>query len=189
MRDYNFFEIYEKKKGVSIQPKSTAFVCAVLIVLVILATAGMIARNYYLSNEIDAYNIKTEQIKSSEKYKEANQLKEGIAAMKEYDQNAEVALKKFQNYNLIGTELLTIISSSIPAQASLDAITMNNAAMISTFIVTDRKTASELLLSLKNTGLFKNVHLSSIAINEGSSYKANILCIMKEKTDNKEGEE
>lgn len=190
MRDYNFFEIYEKKKGISIQPRSTVFVCAVLMLIMILATLGLIGRNLYITGKIDSFNEETERIKASKQYVEASQLQKSIDAMKEYDQNAGEALKKFRYNNLIGTEILTTISLSIPAQASIEDMKINNAFMDVSFVVADRKTASELILNLKNTGLFQNVHLSSVALNEGgSSYKAKIQCIMKDKTDDEGGEE
>lgn len=189
MRDYNFFEIYEKKKGINIQPKSTIFVCLVLLFLVILISIGLVVWNFYLTYTMDKYNEKVTLVKASEEYIEAERLISSIDAMEEYDKIAEIALGKFNAYNLIGTDILTKISSTIPVNATVNNMNINNGMLNLNLNVPDRIVAAELILNLKESNLFKKVHLSTITSNDSGGYLANVQCIMKEKDLEKEGED
>lgn len=182
MRDYNFFEIYEKQGVLSINEKSPLFIGIIIVLLVVVLAIGLVVRNVVLQYQINDYTEKTIKIKASREYIEANKIQNSISAMQKYDEYASIALEKFQASNLIGTEVLTRLSSSIPLQASLNSIRMNNGVMDASFNVADRKTAAELVLSLKESGLFKNVHLSSLTIGSGTTnYTAAIQGIMMEK--------
>ncbi len=190
VRDYNFFEVYEKKKGININPKSTVFVCAMLLLLVVAVSIGLIIWNLFLSYQIEDYTEKANEIKASENYQEADKLEQSINAMNAYDKNAEVALEKLEKGDLLGTEVMAKIASTIPAGASINSLNMNNAVALFAFSVPDRRAAAELLMNMKETAIFSDVHLASVSASRGGTgLTANIQCILKEKAQAEETEQ
>lgn len=180
MKDYNFFEIYEKKKGISINPKSVTFIGFVLLMLLILVSLGAVGRNFYISYQIDKLTADTERMKAGREYGEAQKIQDSVDAMKEYDKKAETALNKFKNSNTLGSDTLAKISSVIPAGVKLDGMNMDHAVTAFSFTVPDRSATTELLLNLKTLDIFEDVHLISVILNEDKIlYTANIECIMK----------
>lgn len=180
MKDYNFFEIYVKKKGVSINPKSVTFAGFVLLLLLLLLSMGMLGRNFYLTQQISSLVSETDGMKMSKGYIEAQEIQTSVDAMKEYDENAEIALKKFRNINMLGTVTLSTISSAIPAGVSLNSMTIDHVITFFSFNVPDRKAAAELIANLKGLDIFLDVHLVSIVPKENEVlYSANIECVMK----------
>jgi Tfp pilus assembly protein PilN len=180
MKDYNFFEIYEKKKGISINPKSVTFIGLVLLMLLIVISLGTVGRNFYLSYHTDKLTADTERMKAGREYVEAQKIQDSVDAMKDYDKKAEIALKKFKNSNTLGTNILTKISAAIPAGIKLDSMNMDHVVTVFSFIVPDRNAADELMANLKALDIFEDVHLISVTLNEDKiQYTSNIECIMK----------
>ena len=180
MKDYNFFEIYEKKKGVSVNPKSAAFIGLVLLLLLIMISLGAVGRNFYLSHETEKLTADTERMKAGREFAEAQKIQDSVDAMKAYDKKAEIALNKFINFNTLGTDALTKISTAIPAGVKLDGVNMDHVVTVFSFTVPDRKATAELMANLKALDIFEDVHLISVTLNEDKiSSVANIECLMK----------
>jgi len=180
MKDYNFFEIYEKKKGISIDPKSVTFIGLVLLMLLVMISLGAVGRNFYLSYHTDKLTADTERMKAGREYGEAQKIQDSVDAMKDYDKNAETALNKFKNSNTLGADTLAKISSVIPAGVKLDDMNMDHVMTTFSFAVPDRNAAAELMSNLKTLDIFEDVHLISVTLNEDKIlYTANIECIMK----------
>ena len=100
--------------------------------------------------------------------------------MNEYDVNAEIALNKFNDYNLLGSKILSSLSSTLPIGVSINSLSMNNASANLAFNALDRKSVAELLVNLNDSMLFKEIHFSSVTANvSGAGYIANIQCIME----------
>jgi Tfp pilus assembly protein PilN len=189
MRDYNFFEIFEKKRTGAIRKSPSLLIGIVLLLLIGGVSVGLVVRNMSLEKQISDYEDKIGAIKTSSEYIEANKLQDSIDALKQYDENAEIALNKFQASNLLGTEILTTLSSAIPSQASLKSLRMNNGFLDASVDVPDRKTASELILNFKESGLFQDVHLANLTLNQGgTTYTAVVQCFMKNEEISREGE-
>lgn len=180
MKDYNFFEIYEKKKGISINPKSSTFIGLVLLILLIMISLGAVGRNFYLSYKTENLTADTERMRASREYAEAQKIQDSVDAMKDYDKKAEIALKKFKNLNTLGTDILTKISTAIPAGVKLESMNMDHIVTVFSFTVPDRNAADELMANLKALDIFEDVHFISVILNEDKIlYTANIECIMK----------
>jgi hypothetical protein len=59
MRDYNFFEIYEKQGVLSINKKSPLFIGIIIVLLVVVLAIGLVVRNVVLQYQINDYTEKT----------------------------------------------------------------------------------------------------------------------------------
>jgi Tfp pilus assembly protein PilN len=180
MKDYNFFEIYETKKGIKINPKSATFIALIIIILCVILSVGLLLRNYLLDMRVQDMKNEIEVKISSQEYAEANRLKQSIDAMKEYDQTAEEVLKKFEEANIIGTEFMKTLVSSLPTAVAMNSINVDNASASFVFTSPDRKVAAELLLNLKNSGLFQDVQLHSITTDPNSNQMSVVIdAVMK----------
>jgi Tfp pilus assembly protein PilN len=180
MKDYNFFSEYQNKRGISIDARSPMFIGAMILVLMVAACVGLVVRNVMLTNETEKLYAEIEAIHTSEDYINANKLQESIDAMAQYDKNAEVALTKFRDSSVIGTALMTTLSTKLPTTSVMMTMTIDNLTANFTFSVPNRKAAAELLLSLKDTGLFQNVLLNSITtVTDTGRSEVSISAVMK----------
>lgn len=180
MRDYNFFEIYQSKKGLNIKPTSPFFIGALIILLCVLLSAGAIARNVLLTQDILAATSELDSMKASEEYILADKLLSNIDSMKKYEEEGDLALENFQSSDILNTALLTALFKGVPVNGTLTDFYIDSANVEMTFEVPDRKSAATLLLGLKETDLFLDLHLSSVYSGEDvAGFSADIHGILK----------
>ena len=94
MRDYNFFEAYQKKRNLSIDVKSPVFLGIIVIILILAVSVASVLQNVILAARLASTSIELSSIQASEEYQKAIKLQDSITAMTGYDQNAEAALQK-----------------------------------------------------------------------------------------------
>ena len=101
--------------------------------------------------------------------------------MSEYDATADVSLKAFTESGILGTGLLNKFSAALPSAVSVTSLTFSSSKLDMACEVPSRKVAAELILALKNSGLFLDVQVSTIS-NSGAAvagYTLNISTILK----------
>lgn len=180
MRDYNFFSAYDKKKELKISPSSPYFIAGIILLVAVLATAGLVVRNMMLENEIRALQDETAALQATAEYAEAIDLQKKWDSLLEYEKNADVVLADFETHNVLGTAFLDQFSASLPATAAMLSMNLNHATMTGTFQVPDKRTAAELILQLEDSGLFQSVHSPNISQTEGQTgYTVVIECERK----------
>jgi len=179
MSNYNFFEVYEKKSSDIFNVKSPLFIGAVVLVLCILLSLGLLGRNFLMVNHIENVRAEITTIQGSAEYAEAVQLKNSIDAIKEYDLVATGVMTQFKMNNVIDTELLQKLASQLPSTVTLTNFTMDNAVADFTFNVANQKTVSELVLRMKDSGLFLDVSFNAVTANENGAFQVVINTVMK----------
>jgi len=181
MKDYNFFIDYQKKKGATINVKSPYFIGAVILLIVGAISCGLLVANQLMVQKIEDLKQEAAAVTASEDFIEASRLKESIDAMNQYERSAAAIQKKFDESNVIGTDLIKAITAKVPSTVSMSSFDMDNAGANFRFNVPNRKAAAELLLSLKDTGLFQEVALNSITpgSEETGGLIAEISTVMK----------
>ena len=155
---------------------------AIIALILVLISTGFIVRNLILANEVNQANSKLDAIKATQDYQDATRLQDSIAAMSEYDNSADVALKAFQDAGILNVKLLNKLSASIPSSASFTSIAATNSKIEIYCDVPSRKVAAEVLLDLKNSGLFQDVQLGSVTTKSATGsagYTVNISTILK----------
>jgi hypothetical protein len=179
MRDYNFFEIY-KRKTITTKEKTPVLVSVIAILMVVGATVGIMLLNAQMEGNIKSYQAEIEDMKSSEIYMEAERLESNLAAMKEYDKYAEKALEKLDRSHVLGSEFMSTIASVLPINTSILAIQADQAYAHGDFLIPNRREGAELILALKQSGLFSYVHANNIFQEEdGGRYIISIVCDLK----------
>ena len=73
MNDYNFFEIYERKKGFEFNLRSPFVQGGIIVALVLILTLFAVGRNIFLTVKINTLNNQSYEVKQTEEYIEANQ--------------------------------------------------------------------------------------------------------------------
>lgn len=179
MRDYNFFEPYQKKSGASFNPKSTGFVSMIMILIITGTSVGIIAANKMLESDVESAREELSKIQSSQEYKATDELQKTIDVLTKYDENANKALLRIEKGNLLGTEFLTTIANSMPETVKIKDASITRTFSNIKFDVPNRKAAAELLDSLDKTGLFVHTFLSSVEKSGETGYIAEINLVMK----------
>jgi Tfp pilus assembly protein PilN len=180
LNDYNFLSELEKKKRLSIDIKSPVMFSVIIIAIIVLISCGVIARNMILTNQLNNATASLELIKVDQKYIESARIQASIQAMTEYDTSADVSLKAFAESGILGTTLLNKFAASVPATVSFTSLTFSSSKLDISCNVPTRKVAAELLLDLKNSGLFQDVQLSSVTSNtQSTGYAVIITSILK----------
>ncbi|HWQ78557.1 MAG TPA: hypothetical protein VN381_07060 [Anaerovoracaceae bacterium] len=182
MRDYNFFEPLQRRKGIHINVKSPVFFGCVVIFLIILASAAMVAQNAIIKTQLSGVKEDLAQLQASSDYQEALMLQDSISALMSYDQLSARALERIeQGKSILNTGFLKGVSDAIPSTASYREINVTSAQANFIFRVPDRRTAAELHHDLENSGLFLQTTLVSVRSNQDGSggYDAAISCIIK----------
>lgn len=180
MRDYNFFSAFDKKKGLDINPKSPYFIALIIVIVAVLATAGLVVRNTMLGSQIAELNDEIATIQASAEYQEAQALNQELSQLVEYDKSAEIVLADFEKHDVLGTAVLDQLTASLPTNVITLSLSMNNSAMMANYRIPDRRTGAELILRLEESGLFSMVHASGLTQAEGQpGYTINIQCEMK----------
>ena len=169
MRDYNFFSAFDKKKGLDINPKSPYFIALIIVIVAVLATAGLNVRNMILNNELGDLQLAVENIRASAEYQEALALQSEMETLSEYEKGADIVLADFERQNALGTTVLNQLTASLPATSSIITMNMNHATFTATLNVPDRRTGAELILRLEESGLFQMVHASSLTQAQGQT--------------------
>lgn len=182
MRDYNFFEPLQHRKGIHINVKSPVFFGFVVILLILLASAAMVAQNTIIKKQLADVKEELAAVQASSDYQESIQLQDSISALMSYDQLSARALERIkQGKSILNTGFLKSVSDVIPSTASYREVSITSANANFVFWVPDRRTAAELHHDLDHSGLFLQTTLISVKINaEGTGgYNAAINCIIK----------
>lgn len=180
MRDYNFFESYQKKRSASINLKSPVFLGMIVILLILAFSAYCVAQNVILAARLVAASAELAEVQASKEYQEAIKLQDSISAMASYDQNAGMALDRIKEGSFLNTDFMKKLSASIPTTATIQSANVTRINADIYFNVPNEKTAAELLGDLEKSGLFLKSTLVSVTKNEdGTSFVAYINCILK----------
>ena len=179
MKDYNFFEDYQTKRGISIDIKSPLFIAALVLLICVAASIGLVGRNLIMTSQIGSINEEIQTLQASQKYIKASQLELSVNSMVQYDQSAQGVMQTFLSSSVIGTEFMKTLAHKLPATVTMTTFTLDNASANFTFNVPNRKAAAELLLSLKDSGLFQYVELSTVFTDDTNNSTAGITAILK----------
>jgi hypothetical protein len=180
MNDFNFFSVYEKRKGIKFDLDSPYFMGVVILIICVIFSIGFLSRNLILNIQISAMTKKIETIKQTDDYATANDLQNSINAMVNYDTSAALALKKYQDAKVLDSGLVSSLLSGVPANVSVVSFGISDTGFGMTCNVPNRKIAAELIQDLKATGLCQEIQLNSVTNNpDGSGCVVSIDGVLK----------
>ena len=180
MRDYNFFESYQKKRNLSIDVKSPVFLGIIVIVLILALSVASVLQNVILVARLASTTMELSNIQASEEYQKAIKLQDSISAMTGYDQNAESALQKINEGDVLGTKFLAKLAGVLPSTASIESVTLTRTTATLNINVPNQRAAAELVGNMEKSGLFLQTTLNSVSKNqEAGTLTASITTILK----------
>lgn len=162
MRDYNFFEVFQKKRNQSFNIKSPVFLGLIAIILILGVSGTLFLQNIILAAGFTKATMEFQELQRSEEYQEADRLQRSVTAMGDYDQYASAALDRIHQGDILNTEFLNKLTRSMPSTASLEKASLTKEAVIFEFRVPDRRVAAELLENMNRSELFVQTALVSI---------------------------
>ncbi len=179
MKDYNFFEIYNKKQKGSFNKKSPVFILGTVLLILVIIAAGLIVRNLVLNQKIKNTYEKLEIIKATEEYQEAAKIQQGQAAMTKYNEKASVTLQKLDDAKIVNTSLLSSINSKVPEGISMSNMYIDSNIIQIICTAQNRKAISEFQLRLKELPFVGDAYVNSITKNiTDTKFTAKIECLM-----------
>lgn len=180
MRDYNFFEAFQKKRSQQVSYRSPIFYFILVLLLILGLSGGLVVQNIMLSNTYASLSSELQAVYESSAYQDADQYTKSIQAMNEYDQYATTALEKIQTGHILSTSFLAKFTSAMPATTSLTSLNANTATVNFTAAVPTKSAAAELLRRMQESDLFWQVTLNSAIIaNETGTYTATFDGVLK----------
>lgn len=180
MRDYNFFDPYLKKKGLSINFKSPVLFFFLVLLLILGASGALVYQNMMLNDQKAEVSVALQTLYAGDEYKEAETLTKAISAMSEYDQYAAMALEKIEKGSILGTAFFERFTSALPSTVSLTNLDANTASASFSASVPTRKAAAELLLRMEATKLFQQIRLNSVVTDiDNGGYSATFDGVLK----------
>lgn len=182
MRDYNFFESFQRRKELHINVKSPVFLGLLVILFILLSSGYLVVQNVMVKTQLTDVTENLNTIQSSPEYQEAIQLQDSIAALTEYDQYASIALAKIvSGKNILNTGFLKTLSEVIPSSVTLQGANITSANAAFYFQVPNPKAAAELVHDLDHSGLFLQTVLVSVTAEQSGAggFTATVNCILK----------
>ncbi|EOD01519.1 hypothetical protein L21TH_0402 [Caldisalinibacter kiritimatiensis] len=163
MRDINFFSPYiESKKLTTNKLTFTgAIVGGLLFIMIGLYTWNNI-KIKNLNKEIAEMERFIHNESTISELKEINNLKHKLSIMKDYHKRLVEVNKKYDSQELIGTELINAIALSLPKNASIEILNISTENVQIQGFSGNRVSIAEFQHNLKETNLFKTVHVSDI---------------------------
>lgn len=180
MRDYNFFDPYEKKWSPEINFTSPGFYSLLILLLILGVTVGAFVQNKMLADEQALLSTELNALKESPLFQEAEAFNQSLGALQEYDQYAATALEKIDEGSILGTNLLNKLSSAMPSSATLTSLNATTATLTFTASIPTKAAAAELLLRMEESGLFRQIAINSVVIaGDAGTYTATLNGIVK----------
>jgi hypothetical protein len=180
MRDYNFFESCQRRKGFRINIKSPVFLGFTAILLIVIASGGIAVQNAIVKAELADATEKLAVIQASPGYQETVALQNSINSLNEYDRNASIALERIEaGKKILNTGFLKAVSGVIPSTVTLQTASLTSVNAAFSFRTPDRKTAAELVHDLDHSGLFLQTTLVSLTSDGSGGCTASINCMIK----------
>ncbi|QRN86070.1 hypothetical protein JR334_02220 [Clostridia bacterium] len=175
MRDYNFFDGYNKKKGFRFNFSSPIFIFAIVLIALGAFSFQLITKNNDMQDKIQAQNLELIALQEHEAYAESKNLEQVVAVLKEYDQKAENVLNQLTAANIIDVDFMSQIEAALPATSKTTNLNVNQEVFSIICEVPTREIAATLYDSLLGTGLFERLQIASVVSKqEANTYTVNI---------------
>lgn len=179
MKDFNFFDyLLKEKKSRNIKLINLGIL--VLVICTIMLVAYLI--NFGIIKKLNSDIAKNKATIESENYDEIQdaivEKEKMLKIIDEYSVIVGGINSLISNSDKINKDLLIKINKTIPHNITLDYISLNSEYIFLEGISTSRQAIAEFEYNLKNTGLFKTIHINTIS-SEGSKFTFDIETELK----------
>ncbi|RQD67242.1 MAG: hypothetical protein D5S00_11110 [Tindallia sp. MSAO_Bac2] len=167
MRDFNFFEHFEKKTQSSKGPRLSY---TVVLIFVVLAAAIWPAFNFFriyqLNNEAEDLRHTLETSPDFHRFDIVDAKEMELAEKREQLQQMEDAVALIDEMELIDENLFFTIATSMPEDTALNSMSMSGTSIQVNGIAQSKPAVAEFEYNLRKTQMFQNIFVPSMSQQE-----------------------
>ncbi|WP_066890164.1 PilN domain-containing protein [Clostridium nigeriense] len=179
MTDMNFFAPYQGQKK---EEKNKSIYVYSLVGFLSVAVIGSFVWNttniILLNNKIKEYNSKLESAEVKEKLAIWEDISRKSNILAKYDNGLNEIIGGLKTREVVTTELLNKLSSSLPSEVTFNSININNKEIDIQAVSTSRVAIGEIEHNLKNLNNIQDIYIGGITGTEIFTF--DIKCSLKD---------
>ena len=163
-QDINFFSTYLSKKEQSKNQNRYGYCLGGTTLLIILgAFITQSVQEFRFSSKINELNEALNSPEVQEQIAESDRVYEMLEILNQYDQELNVLVDNITSRDLITTQLLNQISSTIPSDVTFSGLSINDTTITMQASSQSRTAIAEVQYNLKQLSFIKDVYIGSIS--------------------------
>ncbi|GAA0752447.1 PilN domain-containing protein [Clostridium sartagoforme] len=179
IRDMNFFSPYQGQKKEQKNKNIYVYSMAGFLSVVIIGTLTWNSTNILLlNNKIKNYNEKLEQQDIKEKISKWDDISKKNDILTKYDTELSKIVYALNTREVVTTDLLDKLSSSLPTEVTFNSINITNTEVSIQAVSTNRVAIGEIEHNLKKLNIIQDVYIGGISGDE--QYTFDIKCVLKD---------
>ncbi|KLE17179.1 PilN domain-containing protein [Clostridium sp. C8] len=179
IRDMNFFSPYQGQKKEQKNKNIYVYSMAGFLSVVIVGTLAWNSTNILLlNNKIKNYNEKLEQEDVKEKISKWDDISKKNDILTKYDTELSKIVGALNTREVVTTDLLDKLSSSLPTEVTFNSINITNTEISIQAVSTSRVAIGEIEHNLKKLNIIQDVYIGGISGDE--QYTFDIKCVLKD---------
>lgn len=163
-QDINFFSTYlSKKEQTKNQNRYGYFLGATTLLIILGAFIIQSVQEFRLSSKINELNEALNSKEIQEQIVESDRVYEMLEVLDQYDQELNILVDNIMSRDLITTQLLNQISSTIPSDVTFSGLSINDTTITMQASSQSRTAIAEVQHNLKQLSFIKDVYIGSIS--------------------------
>lgn len=183
LRDVNFFEPFIKQQRVGIKKNMSVYIIIIIIGMVIGTSYVLVTQKINeIKDEISTKESMLNSEKSMKLEEEINLNQESLNALREYYNQVESARNGIMNRDIINSELIDEIYSTIPKEVGFTSFSITDNSFQMQCQSSKRDKVGTFIYNLKNLEFVKKVYTPSITESEvqgETMYSFSVSCEFK----------
>ena len=178
-QDINFFHQYQTQKTVKKSQNRYLYTILIVMVLVIGGTYfNNISKLTDIEEQIDALTMTLNDPEMQDRIKYSDEVFKKLEVLQGYNSSMSLLNQNVLSHDVITTQKIAMISSTIPADVVFGSLSMTNANIIISATSKTREAIAEVQHNLKQLPFIEDVVISAISGTEEFSFSLN--CVAKE---------
>lgn len=179
MTDMNFFAPYQGQKKEEKNKNIYVYSLAGFLSVAIVGTLAWNTTNIIILNsKIKEYNTKLEDTVVKEKLAKWEEISKKGDILAKYDNGINEIMVALESREVVSTDLLNKLSSSLPSQVTFNSININNKEINIQAVSTSRVAIGEVEHNLKKLNNVQDVYIGGIAGDEIFTF--DVKCLLKD---------
>jgi type IV pilus assembly protein PilN len=179
VKDMNFFTPYQGQKKEQKNKNIYVYSLTGFLAVVILGTLAWNSTSLFLLNrKIKSYNEKLEQEDIKEKITKWDDISRKSDILKRYDIELSKIVGALKTREVVTTNLLDKLSSSLPTEVTFNSINITNTEISIQAVSTSRVAIGEIEHNLKKLNNIQDVYIGGIS--GDGQYTFDIKCVLKD---------
>lgn len=163
-RDIDFFSTYQSKNEQKRSQNRYGYLLGGITLLIIVGTfITQFIQSTQLTSKINELNKELNSPVIQEQIVESDRVYEILEVLNQYDQELSVLVKNITSRDLITTQLLNQISSTIPSDVTFSSLSINDTTIMMQASSQSRTAIAEVQHNLKQLPFIADVYIGSIS--------------------------